>query len=250
MNPCFAKRLFLITFCLALSACENDQNRSPVLNVAVASNFRAAATELSQAFSQQSGIEIRLSAGSTGKHYAQILNGAPFDVFLAADTRRPRLLDEKNLIQPNSRITYAIGKLVLWSPDQLLIEGQGLPDKPFAHLAIANPELAPYGLAAQQALQSLGRWDDLASTMVRGENVGQVMQYVISGNAELGFVSAAQLIELDDRGSRWEIPPTLHQPIQQQAVQLSNDDAATAFMSFLVDRSARAIIAKHGYHLP
>lgn len=249
MRRLIAKQLIILGFLLALTACKDDTDPS-TLQVAVASNFRAAAIELSEAFSQQSGIEVRISSGSTGKHYAQILNGAPFDVFLAADAQRPRLLEEKKRIQPGSRLTYAIGKLVLWSPNADLISGEGVPDNHFTHLAMANPDLAPYGLASQQTLQALGQWDKLTSTIVRGENVGQVMQYLNSGNAQLGFVSAAQLVELEGQGSRWDVPATLHAAIVQQAVQLSKQDAATAFMAFLVSDQARSIIATHGYHLP
>ena len=249
MKTAIAKGLTVFVFCLALLAC-NNEDHAPPLNVAVASNFRATAMELAHAFRQQSGVEVRLSTGSTGKHYAQIINGAPFDVFLAADTQRPSLLEGKELIQPNSRMTYAIGQLVLWSPDARLITDNGVPNQGFAHLAIANPELAPYGLATQQTLQKLGLWDGMKSTVVRGENIAQVMQFLSSGNAQLGFVSAAQLIELGDQGSRWNVPSDLHDPIEQQAVQLSNHESAAAFMRFLVGKSAREIIARNGYLLP
>jgi molybdate transport system substrate-binding protein len=194
-----------------------------------------------------------LIPGSTGKHYAQIRNGAPFDAFFAADADRPMRLEQEVRIVPGSRFTYAIGQLVLWSPDAGLVDPGGavLQSDRFRHLAIANPDLAPYGAAARSVLQALGLWDALAPKLVRGENIGQTFQFVISGNAELGFVARSQL-EAPGRapaGSSWPPPRDLYPPIEQQAVLLRDSPASRAFLAFMRAR-ARAIVRAYGYDSP
>lgn len=224
------------------------------IRVAVASNFAEAARTLARAFEQRTGHQVRLSVGSTGKHYAQIHHGAPFEVFLAADAKRPMLLEKEGKTVPGSRFTYAVGQLVLWSPDPGLVDEQGrvLDRRAFRHLAIANPRLAPYGLAAMEVLQQRGLWDDLQRRFVRGENIGQTFQFVASGNADLGFVAGSQLI-LDEGprpGSYWRVPPILHTPIVQQAVLVKNEPIAIEFLAFLESEEGKSIIHQFGYETP
>jgi molybdate transport system substrate-binding protein len=241
-------QLFLL-FALLTPAADADEVR-----IAVASNFRPAMTAAAARFEESSGHRIVLIPGSTGKHYAQIVNGAPFDAFFAADSRRPRLLESERRIVPGSRFTYAIGTLVLWSPTESLVDPAGavLRTATFDHLAIANPELAPYGAAARQVLQALGLWEALAGRLVRGENINQAFQFVVSGNAQLGFVARAQLVNPDRarHGSAWEPPQSLYDPIAQQAVLLRDSPAARAFMSFMRSQEAGALVRRYGYDVP
>jgi len=224
------------------------------IQVAVASNFIATAQQIAARFEAASGHRVLLSSGSTGKHYAQITHGAPFDVFLAADAQRPTLLEQKGLALPGTRFTYALGRLVLWSPAGQGLEAslQTLQQARFRHLAQANPRLAPYGKAAQQVLQKHGLWQALQGRLVRGENVGQAYQFVVSGNAELGFVAYSQVLSRQDgpAGSLWMVPPEDYQPIAQQAVLLRGTAAARAFFDYLRGEQARSIITAAGYDLP
>ncbi len=224
------------------------------IRVAVASNFAGAARQLASRFESRTGHEVKLSFGSTGKQYAQIRNGAPFHAWFAADSRRPALLEAGGLVQPGSRFTYALGRLVLWSPDPGLVDENGdiLGKGGFRHLAVANPRLAPYGLAAQQLLRKLGLWDALGSRMVRGENIGQAFQFVRSGTAELGLVAASQVLGEGRplRGSLWMPPAHLYRPIEQQAVLLREHVVARDFLRFAASDEGRAIIRANGYEVP
>ncbi len=224
------------------------------IRIAVASNFTHAMQDIKQAYEQQSEHKVELIFGSTGKIYAQIINGAPFDAFFAADTARPARLEQEGWIQPESRFSYAVGRIVLWSPDPDLKinDGQILKTAAFHHLAMANPRLAPYGKAAQQVLQANGVWESLQNKIVRGENIGQTFQFVISGNAELGFVALSQLKSRAGRhnANQWLVPEALYDPIEQQAVQLSEKPAVTSFMAFVKGDVARQIIHRYGYDTP
>lgn len=223
------------------------------LRVAVASNFVQVARALAKDFEQHTGQDVQLVVGSTGRHFAQIRHGAPFDLFLAADSRRPLRLEQEGEAVPGTRFTYALGQVVLWSPQPALVDSQGdvLRSGRFQHLSIANPRLAPYGRAARQVLQSLGLWARLGNRLVRGENVGQAYQFVKSGAAELGFVALSQVPDADGTGgSIWRVPQHLYAPIEQQAVQLSRHPAAAEFLSFLRGDSARDVIRASGYGLP
>lgn len=224
------------------------------IRVAVASNFTNAITTIARRYEANSGQKVALIFGSTGKHYAQINNGAPFDVFFAADIRRPKLLEEEGLALPGSRFTYATGKLVLWSTMTGYVNPTGSVLKlgEFRHLAIANPRLAPYGKAARETLQALGLWDRLSGRLVRGENIGQTFQFVNSGNAELGFVAYSQVKYPGQpiTGSFWKVPQTLYTPIEQQAVLLKDNEAARAFLSFVRSEEALKIIHDYGYDTP
>lgn len=236
-----------------LSVC--DLAVADEIRVAVASNFATTSEAIAQRFEEITDHTIILVFGSTGKHYAQIRNGAPFEVFFAADARRPEMLESAGLTVPESRFTYAVGRLVLWSLDEGYVDakGQVLEAGDFRHIAIANPELAPYGRAAQEMLQSRGLWASLELRLVRGENIGQAFQFVKSGNAELGLVALSQLTSPEresEAGSRWVVPETLHSPIQQQAVLLADTAAARSFLEFTKSSEARSIIRSHGYKAP
>jgi len=229
--------------------------RAEEIRVATASNFRAAMSQLAGEFGKKSGHSVIPVFGSTGKHYAQIINGAPFDAFFAADARRPELLEQSGMSVPGSRFTYAMGKLVLWSrrANYVDVSGNVLKRGEFRYLALANPELAPYGAAARDVLEALGLWDGLSRRMVLGENVGQAFLFVRSGNAELGFVAASQLVGSNPapmEGSLWEVPENLYRPIGQQAVLLSDTKACREFMTFIRSEEAARIIRENGYTNP
>lgn len=220
--------------------------------VAVAANFTAAAQDLATAFKAKTGHEAVLSFGSTGKLYTQIVNGAPFQVFLAADDVRPQQAVAAGLGVDGTRFTYAIGRLVLYSPDAGLIDATasvlGNPEA-LPRLAIANPGTAPYGAAAIEVLKALGYYDRLAPQLVQGDSITQAWQFVATGNAPAGFVAASQLVEVEG-GSRWVVPQRLYSPIRQDAVLLrpgADDAASRAFLEFLASADARAIIEKYGY---
>ncbi len=245
---------FLILATLSILAIIAGQTTADEIRVAVASNFIGAMQHITNDFEAATGHRVILIFGSTGKHYAQIKNGAPFDAFFAADVSRPQRLEEEGVALPGSRFTYAIGKVVLWSPQSghtspgisLLIE------QPFRHLAIANPKLAPYGRAAEQVLRAHGLWDSLKRRMVRGENIGQTFQFVKSGNAEWGFVAYSQVMRPDhpNKGSTWIVPSSLYDPIEQQAVLLTHREAASAFMAFVKSAPSRKTIQHYGYDTP
>lgn len=201
-------------------------------HVAVASNFSAAAKEIAQAFNLETGHKAVLSFGSTGKFYAQIINGAPFEVFLAADQKRPALIK-------GERYTYAVGKLALHpaNGDQVLIDGD------FSKLAIANPKTAPYGAAALDVLKKLNLYEKYKSKLVRGENIAQTYQFVATRNAQLGFVALSQVVDK----KRWIIPTELYQPIKQDVVLIKKTEAGSAFFEFLRTVKAKSIMNAYGY---
>lgn len=219
-------------------------------NVAVAANFTDAAKEIAAVFKEKTGHDAILSFGSSGQFYTQITQDAPFQIFLSADDERPKKLVDEGLGVSESRFTYAIGKLVLWSKDPNLVKGEEtLKEAAFAKLSICNPVAAPYGAAAVETMQSLKLYDALKPKFVEGANISQAFQFVDTGNAELGFVALSQIVG-DESGSRWEIPQSLYEPIRQDAVLLkkgSDNEAATAFIDFLKGPEARAIIEKYGY---
>jgi molybdate transport system substrate-binding protein len=225
--------------------------RGDEVHVAVATNFAQTARELGDAFEAELGAKVVVSDGSTGKLYAQIVNGAPFEVFLSADAERPRKLVDEGVAVDGTRFPYALGQLVLWSPDPTRVKDAGALKGDFRHLSIANPELAPYGAAARETLARLGLWDALQPRLVRGEDIGQAYQFVATGHAELGFVALSQLAS--GGGSRWRVPADHYAPLEQQAVLLArgrDDDAARAFRAFLRGDAARQRIAAAGYGLP
>ncbi len=219
--------------------------------VAVAANFTEPAKEIATAFAAKTGHKASLSFGASGQFYAQIANGAPFEVFLSADADRPKQAETAGLAVAGTRFTYAVGKLVLFSKTPGLVDAKGavLAKGSFQKLAIADPATAPYGVAALQTLEKLKLTDQLQPKIVKGSSITQAYQFVQTGAAELGFVAMSQVVN-ETGGSRWVVPDADHVPIEQQAVLLKTGEAhpaAKAFLSFLKGGQARAIIKRYGY---
>ncbi|GAJ29930.1 molybdate ABC transporter substrate-binding protein [Acidomonas methanolica] len=225
--------------------------RAETARVAIAANFIAPAKVLIVAYDQASGNDVQASFGSSGQFLTQIRNGAPFDAFLSADAARPDSLLKAHLAVSGSGFTYAVGTLVLWSGDAALPAGEAvLRSGRFAHLAICNPALAPYGAAAVEAMRKLGVYDALEPRLVVGADVAQAWQFARSGSAELGFVAYSQVKAAGNPGSVWVVPETLYAPIHQDAVLLAHGEgnaAAKGFLAYLKTPAARAVIARYGY---
>lgn len=243
--------MFFFYCCLTTAAAEE-------VRVAVASNFFGTMNEIIMNFQGDTGHTVVVSSGSSGKLYAQIKNGAPFDVFFSADPKRTTLLEEEGLAVKGSRFVYAVGRLTLWSPDSSVVHGDTqriLSDGHFEHLAIANPKTAPYGMAAEQTLKKLGLWESLKDRIVQGENIGQTFQFVFSKNAQLGFVALSQVLDpkINGSGSRWDVPTSFHDPLEQEAVLLmtgKENVVAKAFLDYVQGVKGRAIIEQFGYGVP
>ena len=226
------------------------------VKVAVAANFTAPMQAIAPAFEKATGHKLVASFGATGQFYAQINNGAPFDVFLSADDLTPARLEREGASVPGSRFTYAIGSLVLWSADASYLDGTdaALKAGQFRHLSIANPKAAPYGLAAMQVLDKLGLSEAVKAKLVEGQNITQAHQFVSTGNAELGFVALSQ-VYADGKlgsGSAWIVPAALYDPIRQDAVILkqgANNPAAAALVEYLKGPEAARVIESFGYKL-
>jgi molybdate transport system substrate-binding protein len=226
------------------------------VSVAVASNFTAPMKAIAQAFERDTGHKAILSFGATGQFYAQIKNGAPFAVLLAADDETPARLEREGVAVPGTRFTYATGKIVLWSKKADLVDTNGeiLKTGKFDKLALANPKLAPYGAAAMQVLEKLNLTKQLGPKLVEASNIGQTFQFVSSGNAALGFVALSQVFENGKlkEGSGWVVPSNLYSPIKQDAVLLTSGKAnvaAQALLQYLRSDKAKAIIVSFGYDL-
>ncbi len=250
----FTQKLIPRLLILLTLLCVSGPITAAEIRVAVASNFSQAFKDISQLFLNKTGHRVIPIFGSSGKHYAQILNGAPFDAFFSADSKRAKLLAEKSIALRDSRFTYAIGKLVLWSPLPGIVDKDGhvLTQGKFRFLAMANPKLAPYGYAAQQVINARAARDRLQGRLVRGENIGQTFQFVKSGNAELGFVAASQIKRPGSvvAGSYWQPPQSLYNPIEQQAVLLTDNKTAHEFTQFVQSPEARQIMLGYGYAVP
>ncbi len=226
------------------------------VSVAVASNFTAPMQKIAAAFEQDTGNKAVLAFGSTGKFYAQIRNGAPFQIMLSADDETPARLEREGLGVSGTRFTYAIGRLVLWSRQPGMVDDRGevLRSARFERIALADPRLSPYGAAAVEVLEGLGLMSALAPKFVQGENIAQTYQFVATGNAALGFVASSQVFSDGKlaQGSAWTVPASLHTPIRQDAVVLSagKDKAAvSALMAYLRNDKSRAIIRSFGYDI-
>lgn len=243
----FASFALLAAATFALPAAASDAKEA---KVAVAANFTAPSKEIAAAFEKAKGHKIVLSFGSTGQLYTQITQAAPFDIFLAADQKRPKQAVDEGRAVPDSRFTYAVGKLVLYSKSKDLVTGEAtLKAGKFQKIAIANPVTAPYGTAAVATMKALGAYDAISAKIVQGNSIAQTFQFVDSGNAELGFVALSQVIKRTD-GSRWIVPSKFHAPIAQDAVLLksgADNPAAREFIAFLKGPEARVIIEKYGY---
>ncbi|MES2481950.1 MAG: molybdate ABC transporter substrate-binding protein [Pseudomonadota bacterium] len=245
-------RILLLAACLMLPSLL----RAAEVSVAVAANFAAPMHQIAQAFERDTGHRAIVALGSTGRFHAQIRQGAPFQLLLAADERTPRLLEQEGLAVPGSRFTYVVGRLVLWSatPGRVDAQGEVLRRGGSERLAIADPRLAPYGAAAVEAMQRLGVLQAWQPRLVQGESVGQAFQFVATGNAALGFIALSQLRSLPAAtpGSAWVVPATLHTPLRQDAVILrpgQAQPAALALANFLQGDEARAILRAYGYEL-
>ena len=241
------KKILALVFIFA-----NSVAGAATLNIAVASNFSQPAKQLALKFEQQSGESVLISSGATGILAKQISNGAPYDIFFAADEATPTKLSEDGHAVAASRVTYAHGQLVLWSSQAGLADDKVLFSNKFKHLALANPKLAPYGAAAQQVIQKLGLTKQLQDKIIQGENISATYQYVASGNAELGFVALSQVYYNGKitSGSAWIIPANLTPLINQDGVITTNGEknpAAAKFMIFLRSKAAQQIIQQYGY---
>lgn len=224
--------------------------------VAVAANFAEPVKAIAAVLEKTTGHKLQITVGATGRLYAQITNGAPFDVLLSADTRTPAQLETDGLAQPGSRFTYATGKLVLWSADAAKVDAKGavLKGEGFRKLAIANPKTAPYGAASIEVMDKLGLSAALTPKLVQGESIGQAYNFVYTGNAEIGFVAMSQVLEGGrlKSGSVWVVPQNLYAPIQQDAVLLkraANNEAAVALMKLLKSPNIKDLIRSYGYDI-
>ena len=245
--------VLLVLFNLTLTGCTSRKQN--VLRIAVSSNFASPAKEISSRFEKRSGNPVSLSFGSTGKHYAQIANGAPFDVFLAADSKHPGLLEKNGLAVKGSRFIYATGRLALWSakPDFIDRKGDVLKSEDLRYIAIANPKLAPYGFAAMEVIRNRGiDTAGLESRIVKGENVTQAFQFVKTGNAEIGFVAYSQIKKpgADIEGSMYLIPEKQYSRIDQEAILINEKPAAREFAEFLKNPEIINLIRSYGYGTP
>ena len=254
MDTIAIKQLILY-FSLVFALCSSATSViSDEIRVAVASNFSGAMKAIVSEYEETSVHTVVLSFGSTGKHYAQITNGAPFDLFLAADSARPQLLEDQGIAIIGSRTTYARGRLAVWpsNPEINNIKDALNNHQNIAHLAIANPKLSPYGIAAKQVLMTLDAWPKIQSKLVRGENIAQTFQFVHSGNADLGFVAYSQVVNPKQplQGNWWIPPQSLYSPIDQQAVLLNNRQAPKDLLEFMKSPLARQLIQHYGYELP
>jgi len=242
-------KMFVVFLIAIASATHAGQVR-----VAVATNFLATLKVLAPIYEQQSGDQLIISAASSGKLFAKIMNGAPYDLFLSADRHYPDRLIEKNRASACSRFLYAKGVLVLWSRVEQSIDESSLHASEVKHIAIANPKIAPYGAAAQQVLEKVGLLDNVKPKLVQGESIGQAFQFVVSGNAQLGFVALSQVLNPNNHSNNkyyWRIPADYHTPIDQEAVLLKhgeNNAAAQGFLNFLKSDVASNVISQYGYH--
>ncbi len=250
MNP--ARVICLIVLYVSIGIANAE-----VVDVAVASNFTAAMKDIVAEFEKTSDHQVRLSFGSSGKFFAQIVNGAPFQVFFSADQSKPAALEKAGLVVQESRMTYAVGALALWSSKPGFVDDYAtrLKNGDFNKLALANPKLAPYGIAAMEVLEHLTLKHATEKKWVLGENIAQTYQFVSTGNADMGFVALSQIIDRGHfrQGSSWVIPAELYTPIRQDAVLLQrgkNSRAAQALLRFVRSEKVKAIIESYGYGIP
>lgn len=242
--------MFRLLLSLALAAAGAGPALAETINIAVAANFTAVAEDLATRFEAASGHEVELSFGATGQLYSQITQAAPFGIFLAADVERPQKAIAEGFGVDGSFFVYARGRLALYGPGRYLGDGKAALEGEFNKLAIADPAAAPYGKAAIETLTALGLYETLASKLVQGENISQTLQFVESGNAELGFIAASQVL---GKADQWPVPEELHEPIAQGAVLLKSGEgnaAALAFFDFLQSDEAVSVIEAAGYSVP
>lgn len=251
-----ALRVTFKSLAIAVAVLSATSALADEVQVAVAANFTAPIQAIAKDFEKDTGHKLVASFGATGQFYTQIKNGAPFEVFLAADDTTPAKLEQENEIVKGSRFTYAVGTLALWSAKEGYVDDKGevLKKNEYQHLSIANPKAAPYGLAATQVLEKLGLTDATKPKIVEGQSIAQAYQFVSTGNAELGFVALSQVYKDGklNSGSAWIVPANLHEPIKQDAVILNkgkDSAAAKALMEYLKGPKAAAVIKSFGYQL-
>lgn len=222
------------------------------LQLAVAANFATPIEEINKLFTAKTGHTVKVSLGATGQLYSQIKNGAPFQIFFAADKERPeKLIKEGDAIE-NSLFVYSVGKLVLWSKKYQQLDANLLKTGDFKHLSIASPKTAPYGEAAKQTLIKLGLWDELRDRIVQGDSITQAYQFVATGSAELGFIALSQY-KTKPVGAYWTVPQEMYQPLEQAAVLLKSaekDEVAQSYLIFIKTNEIRELIEKFGYSVP
>lgn len=250
MNWC----VVILVAMLTMPAIQNV--KAEQITVAAASNFSGAMDEIVTRFEEQSGHRVKVSYGSSGKLFAQVQHGAPFQAFFSADQAKPMALEKAGLVVPGSRFTYALGGLVLWSSQPELVDEEVhvLKQGNFNKLALANPKLAPYGAAAVEVLQVMDLFEVTSAKWVRGENISQTFQFVATGNADLGFVALSQVMQqgLINEGSYWIVPAQLYSPIRQDAVLLNrgkNSAGARALLGFVKGEIGKGIIENYGYQV-
>jgi molybdate transport system substrate-binding protein len=243
--------LLMLLSALGATAVQADE-----VSVAVAANFTAPMNAIAAEFARDTGHIAKPAFGATGKFYAQIKNGAPFQMLLSADDETPAKLEKEGLTVAGSRFTYAVGTLVLWSAKPGVVDAKGevLRTGGFNKLALANPKLAPYGKAAVEVLSGMGLLEGLSAKFVQGENIAQTYQFASTGNAQLGFVALSQVMKDGkiSNGSAWIVPSKLHTPIRQDAVILASgkgNAAAAALVKYLRSDKAKAIIRAYGYEI-
>jgi molybdate transport system substrate-binding protein len=254
---CVSKMRAHVAAVMVLSGLMSSPVCAGEVSAAVASNFSAPMQQIAELFQKESGYAVKLSFGSTGKFYTQIREGAPFDVFVAADSATPQRLEDEGLAETGSRFVYALGKLVLWSAKPGYVDAHGvvLRNGRYKILGIADPKLAPYGIAAKEMLDALKLWHIVKSKLVIGENITQAWQFAATGNAGLAFIALSQIMrdgKVTD-GSYWIVPAHLYNPIRQSAVLLSgakDKAAAQAFLTFLKSEEAAAVMRGYGYESP
>ena len=257
------KQLLILGACLlsllvgvscSTAGIKTSQQESQKLTVAAASNLTDAFAEIGPRFTSKTGVQVVFSFGATADLAKQIENGAPFDVFAAADSDHVEQLETKGLLTPNSRAIYARGRLVMWLPPGSNLKAQSIQDiiaKPFERIAIAKPDVAPYGRATVESLQALGIWKDIEERVIYGQNVSQVKQYVATGNAEVAFIPLA--LVKPGEGSYLEVGDELHRPIDQSLgiiKESAKQPAARQFVDFLMSPEGRELLAQMGYRVP
>ncbi len=241
---------------LLLSLLVATAARAGEVQVAVAANFAGPMARIGEGFTAATGHVLKLSTGSTGKFYTQVVSGAPFEVLVAADDETPRKLIAEGHAVAGSSFTYALGRLVLWSAQPGFVDDRGavLASDKVKHLAIANPKVAPYGAAALEVIKARGLADALTPKLVTGESIAQAFQFVATGNAEIGFVALSQVAVPGQppKGSYWLVPPGLYGEIRQDAVLLKageKNPAAAALLGYLKGEAAQRVIRDFGYGL-
>jgi molybdate transport system substrate-binding protein len=244
---------------LSLALLVSRPGTAQEIRIAAAADLKFALDELGARYQKQTGKKVELTYGSSGNFFAQIQNGAPFDLFLSADIEYPRKLEAAGLAEPGTLYEYAVGRIVMWMPagtriDLAKLGWHALLDPSIQKIAIANPEHAPYGRAAVAALRSAGMYDQVRAKLVYGENIAQAAQFVASGNAQAGILALSLALSPPMReGKRWEIPSTMHPPIEQAAVVLKSakdKDGARTFLTFLRSPEGRKILESHGFNVP